>query len=154
MAAPSPVGARFSNQVLCMTVFDDAAGLRSTPGPIQRHSRFMLVPSIARWNGTTWSSVGGERTGRLRSRSSIPNRSKLVAGGGFTTAGGAPASNFAVWDKSWSCRAVDGRLRVRTRGVRLGRARNWSRADRSCRPRRSRGERIAKWNGSSWSALL
>jgi trimeric autotransporter adhesin len=63
-----------------------------------------VAPNIARWNGSTWSTLGAGLQGSLtigdrgvRALAVLPN-GNLLAGGGFTTAGGVPAGGLAVWD--------------------------------------------------------
>jgi len=71
----------------------------------------------------------------------------VYAGGGFTTAGGSPATNIAKWNgSSWSplgsgVRGGVGALAVS--GTDLYAGGEFT----------SPGNRIAKWNGTSWSAL-
>jgi hypothetical protein len=52
--------------------------------------------NIARWNGSSWSSLGSGTNGRVRALTIMPN-GDLVAGGEFTTAGGVPAQFIARW---------------------------------------------------------
>ncbi|HEU4419548.1 MAG TPA: hypothetical protein VFT55_11460, partial [Planctomycetota bacterium] len=60
---------------------------------------------IGRWNGTTWSMLGsgpGLWLGFLQALTTLPN-GDLVAGGRFTTAGGVSANYIARWKgTSWS----------------------------------------------------
>ncbi len=63
---------------------------------------------IARWNGTSWSALGSGITGGLAGPPSVRALTTLangdvVAGGSFTHAGGVPAQWLARWDgASWS----------------------------------------------------
>jgi len=64
----------------------------------------VLAPGIAAWNGSSWSSVGGGVGGGAFGNPfgtvyalSVHDDS-LIAGGGFTTAGGVPAYHVAKWD--------------------------------------------------------
>jgi hypothetical protein len=63
--------------------------------------------SIARWNGSTWSTLGtgflgASGLGSVAALAVLPS-GDLVAGGFFTTAGGVVANNVARWDGSvWS----------------------------------------------------
>lgn len=52
---------------------------------------------IARWNGTTWSSMGSGTSPIVHALRALPN-GDVLAGGDFTTAGGAPASRMARWN--------------------------------------------------------
>jgi trimeric autotransporter adhesin len=63
--------------------------------------------AIARWNGSTWAPFGagiggGPSGGDVRALALLPS-GDLIAGGYFSTAGGAPAANVARWNGStWS----------------------------------------------------
>ena len=60
---------------------------------------------IARWNGSTWSAVGGGVSGTGTYSVSALARigNDLYAGGNFTTAGGVPVNRIAKWDgTNWS----------------------------------------------------
>jgi hypothetical protein len=63
--------------------------------------------SIARWNGSTWSGVGGGILDTLNYSASVLSMcihdNKLVVGGGFKKAGGIYARNIALWDGSLWC---------------------------------------------------
>lgn len=69
------------------------------------HAGGVLVRSVARWDGATWSPLGsGMDSGlpRVLALAVMPN-GDLVAGGIFATAGGVPAIRVARWDgASWS----------------------------------------------------
>lgn len=61
--------------------------------------------NIARWNGSTWASLGTGLTGSsaiVRAIAIAPN-GDVVAGGNFTSAGGQPAQGLARWNGvGWS----------------------------------------------------
>lgn len=58
--------------------------------------------NIARWDGSSWSPLGGSIDGSVYALTTLPN-GDLVAGGTFTTAGDVYAHNIARWDGSaWS----------------------------------------------------
>jgi hypothetical protein len=57
---------------------------------------------IARWDGTTWSAVGGGMDFVVRALLVLPD-GDLMAAGVFTSAGGVPCNGLARWDgKDWS----------------------------------------------------
>lgn len=59
------------------------------------------LPSLSRWNGTAWSSLGA-LNGPVRALLVEPN-GDLVAGGSFTTIGGVAANGLARWNgAAWS----------------------------------------------------
>lgn len=54
---------------------------------------------IAKWNGSTWSAVGGGVAGSASSVYALAVKSDtLYVGGAFTSAGGVPANYVARWD--------------------------------------------------------
>jgi len=63
-----------------------------------------LAPGIAAWNGSSWSSVGGGVGGGFGGNpfgtvyALSVHGDSLIAGGGFTTAGGVPAYHVAKWN--------------------------------------------------------
>ncbi len=64
------------------------------------------VPNLARWDGTSWSALGGGVNGPVRALAWLPDGS-LAVGGGFVAAGGFGSSvkvnGVARWDgTSWS----------------------------------------------------
>jgi len=102
-----------SHEVHAAVVFDEdgpgggpavlfAAGTFSEAGGLP-------AEGIARWDGTRWSLVGLGVDGPVHALAVFdpdgtgPASAILVAGGEFTTAGGAPAANVAAWDGTeWS----------------------------------------------------
>jgi hypothetical protein len=146
-----------SEPVAALAVFDDGSGPALYAG-----GEFALlggIPAghIARWDGTSWSTVGGGVNGDVFSLLVFDDGSgpALYAAGLFNRAGGSPASYVARWDGvSWSAvgggmdRAVealavhdDGSGPVLVAGgdftIAGGAAAN----------------RLATWDGVSWSAL-
>lgn len=121
-----------------------------------------LVYGILKWNGTTWSKVGGG----FRSIHPVDGtgvhalyvyQGKLYAGGTFDTAGTVACSNIAVWDgTAWSNvgtgirHAPDGKPRVNAlttyKGALIagGIFDSAGSVSATC---------MAKWDGTSWSSL-
>lgn len=61
--------------------------------------------NIARWNGTTWSTLGQGVNGEVLALVFAVEQSTLYVAGEFTEAGGEPASSVAAWNvstQSWS----------------------------------------------------
>ena len=84
----------FPSPITAMTVYDDGGGaaLYAAGG---------FPEGIAKWNGTTWSSLSGGVNGTIEALATTSvgiGSQRLVVGGAFTTAGGVPASNIALWD--------------------------------------------------------
>jgi hypothetical protein len=120
---------------------------------------------IARWDGRTWSALGsglGRWDGSADSAvyALAVSGSNLYAGGWFTTAGGSPATNIAKWDgTAWSAMGpgLGGymfapsppavyALAVSGSDVYAG---GWFPVPDDSQP----SFHVAKWNGSTWSAL-
>ncbi|MBK8068182.1 MAG: hypothetical protein IPK27_11320 [Rhodanobacteraceae bacterium] len=115
---------------------------------------------IARWNGSAWSTLGSGVAGRFPSVLAIePVGSDLYVGGEFTVAGGQPANKIARWNgSSWSALgsgAANGVsdtdfipiTAIKALGSDLIVAGDFTTA--GGQP----ANRVARWNGSAWSAL-
>lgn len=124
-----------------------------------------IAPHLARWDGSDWSGVGGG-TGNIVYEMAIfdddgpgPHSPALYACGSFTDAGGVPANRIARWDgSSWSA------LGSGLSNVALSMA---VFDDDGAGPAPASlyvggvfsaaggapAARIARWNGSSWSAV-
>jgi hypothetical protein len=64
-----------------------------------------VVHGIARWNGSSWSGLGGGITSPIMEVRSLASHviggvPTLVVGGTFTSAGGTPVGNVALWSQS------------------------------------------------------
>jgi len=55
-----------------------------------------LHTGTARWDGSTWSNLGSGLDGSVRALS-LRGSADLFVGGSFSTAGGTPAANVALW---------------------------------------------------------
>jgi hypothetical protein len=106
---------------------------------------------VAAWDGATWRPLGGGIAGgdpigpavyALRSWNG-----DLIAGGYFTTAGGAPASHIARWDGvAWNAMAGgmdDWVTSLVVDGTSLAVGGRFT----------SPARRVALWSGSSWSSV-
>jgi len=121
----------------------------------------VFATNIAKWNGSSWSALGSGMGSLDPIRSAIVyalavSGSDVYAGGDFTTAGGSPATNIAKWNgSSWSALGSGigpaaigpnvSALAVSGNDVYAG---GYFTTAGS-----SPANYIAKWNGSSWSAL-
>lgn len=110
---------------------------------------------LARWNGTTWSEFGGGANGPVFALSVLPG-GDVVAAGNFTTIGGVNANRIARWNGStWSPLGSGFTLEVRalaqvpsaSGGVDLIAGGIFKTL------LGSPADYIARWNGSTWSAL-
>ncbi len=99
---PSPNGTRVNALEVLPSGDLVAGGSFTTAGGVS-------VNSIARWNGTAWSTFGTGMSGGIQAYSTfvsalavLPN-GDLVAGGSFSSAGGVTASGIARWNGAgWS----------------------------------------------------
>ncbi len=109
----SPVGGGLNYHVQALAVFDDdGAGPR--PQALYAGGHFTQTGGqsafrIARWDGATWSEVGGGLNDVVHALTVFdddgpgPRPEALYAAGGFSTAGNIPALNIARWDgTAWS----------------------------------------------------
>ena len=111
--------------------------------------------AVARWNGSSWSPLGSGLNGPVYALA--VSGTNVYVGGSFSTAGGASAHNIAKWNgSSWS--ALGGGMgvspyyyanvnAVAVAGTNVYAAGSFGTAGFST------VNNIAKWNGSTWSAL-
>jgi len=100
-------GVLFQPTVYALEAFDDGSGPALYAGGFFSTAGGVASEGIARWDGSTWSSVGGGVNAFAYVTSfevfDDGNGPALYAGGGFSLAGGVPASNIARWDGvGWS----------------------------------------------------
>ncbi|MBL8725132.1 MAG: hypothetical protein JNK49_13860 [Planctomycetes bacterium] len=113
---------------------------------------------IARWNGTVWAPLGSGMNFQVQAVAALPN-GDVVAGGYFTSAGGVPANCIARWDgATWSPlgTGMSNTSQFRTLAVfalvvepngDILAAGSFDMAGGVP------ANGVARWNGSSWSAL-
>ncbi|MCA3006014.1 MAG: hypothetical protein LW650_14250 [Planctomycetaceae bacterium] len=154
----APLGSGLNNAVSALIVLPGghliAGGSFTSAGGVTANG-------IARWNGASWeplgSGMGGVSAPFVSALAVLPN-GDLVAGGRFTTAGGAAASNIARWSNSaWSplgaglanvdnVFAVVNALAVLPGGQLVAGGQFTNAAGATVNS-------IARWNGSSWGSL-
>ncbi|MBI3844287.1 MAG: hypothetical protein HY292_06560 [Planctomycetes bacterium] len=107
----SPIGGGFPgsasshDSVDTLTTFDDGNGIALYAGGQFRVSRGAPANQLARWNGTSWSDVGGGTDGRIRALAAVDDGRgpALFAAGSFLTAGSTSVLDIARWNgTSWS----------------------------------------------------
>jgi len=157
-----PLGDGFPGEsVSALAVFDDGSG----DGPALYAAGYFTmagsVPAnnIARWDGQAWSPVGDGLDGNVDALAVFNDGSgpALYAGGSFMHAGGVEAARIARWDgSSWA--PVGGgvnyfvnELAVVADGSRGGSALYVGGQFSTAGVIEAKG--IAKWDGTTWSAL-
>lgn len=94
--------------VLALQVYDDGSGSALYAGGFFESAGGVPASNIAKWNGSSWSTVGGGVAGKYGQVLALQvyddgSGSALYVGGWFTASGGTPASNIAKWDGvGWS----------------------------------------------------
>ncbi len=149
--------------VYSLAVYDDGNGANLYAGGDFMSADGATVNHLAKWNGSEWSAVGTGTDGIVLALTVYDDGTgdALFAGGSFTNAGGLTVNGVARWDgSSWSglsgpsgTGVAPGRsvraLAVHDDGSGLGLYAGGS--------FNTAGgvtvNRIAKWNGSAWSAL-
>ncbi len=153
----SPVGNGIGGTVFALKV---AANGDLYAGGIFNTASGAATNNIARWDGANWRPLGtGLGSGVVFSIEQLPDTS-IVATGRFSTAGGIPASSIARWDGStWSALGTGltnnaGSLNTPSgfalKSLSSGEmivAGNFQNAGGVP------ASKIARWNGSTWSAL-
>jgi hypothetical protein len=139
-----------------MAVFDDGNGPALYVGGVFTAAGGVTVSKVAKWNGSSWSDVGGGMEYNSLVLKLAVYNGALYAAGTFNTAGGQSASRIAKWDgQAWSPLGVG--LNGQANALAVF-------DDGSGRPALFVGgtfttaggitvNRIAKWDGVSWSAL-
>ena len=93
------------SRVNALEVYDDGNGPALYAAGLFTRADGAHANHIARWDGSTWSSLGTGLSGQVAALKAYDdgNGPALYAGGVFTLAGGAAAKRIARWDgSSWS----------------------------------------------------
>ncbi len=150
-----------NDSVLALTVYDDGSGPALYAGGNFTTAGAVSASKIAKWDGSSWSALGSGMNDSVHALTVYDDGSgpTLYAGGIFTTAGGASASRIAKWDgSSWSA------LGSGTGGPNPNYVAALAVFDDGSGPALYAGgtfttaggvavSYIARWDGSSWSAL-
>jgi hypothetical protein len=155
----SALGSGVNSTVLSLAVYDDGGGPALYAGGRFTTAGGVAASRIAKWDGSSWSALGSGTNSDVLALTAHDDGGgpALYAGGHFATAGGAAASAIARWDgASWS--AVGGGMNSFGWVYSLA-----EHDDGSGRALYAGGgfttaggvaaNRIAKWDGVSWSAL-
>ncbi len=156
----SALGSGVDGGVHVMTEFDDGSGLALfVGGDFASAGGVTAGNHIAKWSGTTWSALGGGTNGAVHALTEFDDGSgpALYAGGDFTSAGGVPASHIAKWNgTSWSA------LGSGVSGISVSALAQfddgsgpavYAGGDFTSAGGVAAGNYIARWDGTSWSAL-
>lgn len=86
--------------VRALRVHDDGSGPALYAGGIFASAGGVAASNLARWNGASWSAVGGGTSGEVLALSAYDDGSgaALYAGGKFETAGGVNVHGVARWN--------------------------------------------------------
>ena len=156
----SPLGEGVSAPVQALAVYDDGSGPKLYAGGSFSWAGDLLVRGLAAWDGKSWSTLEQGMGGALPRVSALAvfddgGGSKLYAGGSFSSAGGATASNVAAWDgQSWTALGQGVSSQVYALevfddggGAKLYAGGAFISAGNQA------ANRIAAWDGLRWSAL-
>jgi trimeric autotransporter adhesin len=116
------------------------------------------VANIAKWNGNNWSALGSGINGWVNALA-ISGSDQLYAGGAFTTADGGATTNVVKWNGSrWSAlgSGFDGPSDIGSPGevkALVVSGNDLYAAGTFMTTGGSTASRIARWDGSRWSAL-
>ncbi|MBL9120311.1 MAG: thrombospondin type 3 repeat-containing protein [Phycisphaerae bacterium] len=163
----STLGTGLDGDAFALALFDDGlgSGTRLYVGGAFTNAGGSGASWIACWNGISWSKVGLGLNERVMALTTFDDGlgTKLYAGGRFTSAGGATVNRIARWDGSgWSplgagsgphpAPGMDADVKALAvfddgSGPALYAGGSFTTAGGVA------ANRIAKWNGSTWSAL-
>jgi hypothetical protein len=113
-----------------------------------------VVNNIARWNGSSWSALGGGITGtRHVVEAMAVNGTDLYVGGWFSTAGGITVNNVARWNGSqWA--ALDNGTNGEVFALGYSNSRLYVGGSFGLvGSTQIQAAGIAQWNGSQWSSV-
>jgi len=155
----SPLGNGLSGGVDALAVFDDGSGPALYAGGDLRINTGRKVPeNVVRWDGASWSVVGGGVDGWVHALAVFDDGSgaALYVAGDFSEAGGTTARKIAKWDGSrWSALSstvTGGNIYALTvfddgSGPALYAGGSFLMAGEV------EAKKIARWDGKSWSPL-
>jgi hypothetical protein len=162
----SPLGSGMSGGIVrALTVFDDGGGPALYAGGSFTIAGGTPVNRIAKWNGTSWSALGGGMTAPGSSISALAvfddgsgGGPALYAGGNFAMAGGATANGIAKWNgTSWSALGTGliggGAYALTAFDDGSGSGPSLYAGGYFTAAGGVKANYISKWDGTSWSAL-
>ncbi|MCP4899313.1 MAG: hypothetical protein GY906_20305, partial [bacterium] len=164
-ALSGPSGAGVSDSVYGLAVYDDGNGAGLYAGGAFTTASGVTANRIARWDGTSWSALSGPSgTGVNDAVYELAvyddgNGEALYTGGGFTSAGGVTVNRIAKWDGvSWSALSGPSGTGVNDAVYELavyddGNGEALYAGGGFTSAGGVTVNHIAKWDGTSWSAL-
>jgi hypothetical protein len=159
---PDPIGNPGTSAVVrAMTVFDDGAGLALYVGGPFLSAGGLTVNSVAKWNGSSWSALGGGVTGPVAGLAAAVNGlgvhddghgPALYVMGNLVQAGGQPANRIAKWNgSSWS--ALGDGLNQAAQALATFNSAMYVGGSFTLASNVPGTSGIARWDGSQWSAV-
>ncbi len=158
----SGIGVGTGTNVSALATFDDGSGNALYVAGAFSVAGGTPVRNIVRWDGVTWSDVGGgtsSASDAIFTMSTLDGMGgpTLVVGGDFSDVGGSPARNVAMWDGTAWSRVGEGfddlvfeLAAVEQDGVdRLYAGGRFRDSGDGTRPLNG----IARWNGFWWEAI-
>ncbi|MBI5442502.1 MAG: hypothetical protein HY900_14965 [Deltaproteobacteria bacterium] len=141
----------------CYAAVIDGGGNLYVGGRFQ-YAGGVLVNNVAKWDGTSWSSLGsGMQSWETVYALALDSSGNLYVGGTFSTAGGVPASSIAKWDgRSWSALGSGisyGGATTDVRALALDAGGNLYAGGFFNRAGGVLANCIARWDGRSWSPM-
>jgi hypothetical protein len=156
------LGTGLNADVSALAVYDDGSGAKLYAAGSFTDAGGVSAVHIAQWNGSAWTGIGGIN-GDVYSLAVYDSGTgpSLYVGGEFTFAGGVSARNIARWDgTSWfrvgGTAAIGGGVNdvVRSLGVSsVGGSSALYAGGGFSGGQGFTANHIAKWNGSTWTAL-
>lgn len=110
---------------------------------------------IAKWNGSAWSALGSGVNSSVRALA-VDGAGQLYVGGDFSTAGGVTANRIARWSgTAWANMGSGGNVGVNgsVYSLAIDSSGNVFAGGSFTSAGGVSANRVAKWNGTSWSAL-
>ncbi len=145
------------NGYVCALALDSSGNLYAG-GAFTRAGR-VSANNIAKWNGSSWSALGSGVAGQVNALA-FDSSGDLYVGGEFTTASGVSANNVAKWNGSTWSGLGSGVSGVNFEGygpyvfsLALDKSGSLYAGGYFTNAGGVGANCIAKWNGSSWSAL-
>ncbi len=159
---PTFGGLRVNGDVRALQVFDDGQGAALYAGGDFTIAGGVEAHHVAKWDGSRWTALGSgiapTGSASVRSLAVFDDGSgpALYAGGDFTGAGGVSASSIARWDgSSWSDlgNGLDGEVRALAVHDDGSGPALYAGGLFTASPGSVSVNRIARWDGTSWTAL-